>query len=72
MANEITKVKHGFCQSWEGNIILNQPKESFPQGIRETGNYQIDFYGCWHEVKCIETGKRVFMIGGYPEHYFVK
>jgi len=55
--------KRGFDKSEEGQLINNLPE---PNTGRCTGNYEIDFYGCWWEVKR-QDGSKFWMIGEYPD-----
>lgn len=52
----------GFKKSEEGRIINNIPET----GV-QTGNYEINHYGCWWEVISDKTGNYFWMIGEYPE-----
>lgn len=55
--------KKGYRKEWDGELLLNLP--ALKRGIF-TGNYQIDFYGCWHEHIRVD-GLRAWIIGEYPE-----
>lgn len=55
--------KEGFDIKQKDKLINNLPKEK--QGIL-TGNYKIDFYGCWWEYVLNSTKETVWLIGEYP------
>jgi len=38
---------------------------------QETGNYLIDIYGCWWEIKW-NDGTVTWIMGEYPENYYGK
>jgi len=48
----------------KGRTIDNLPDESC--GV-QTGQFMIDFYGCWYEIKPNNGAKNFWMIGEYPQ-----
>ena len=55
-----------FDKTEEGRKIDNLPP---PNHGTQTGYYEIDFYGCWWEVKRVDDS-RFWMIGEYPESWY--
>jgi len=55
-----------FSKTFKDCEINNLPDPD--KGI-ETGRFEIDYYGCWHEVKR-KDGTTFWMIGEYPNSYW--
>jgi len=54
----------GYDKTQEGLVLTNHDHN----GVL-TGNYQIDFYGCWWEYKNPLNNRLECMIGEYPKDY---
>jgi len=57
----------GYDNTMKGVIINNQPEE-----LKLTGNYEVDYWGCWWECENKANGSTEYMIGEYPNNYEVK
>ena len=56
--------KKGFIKSEEGKRIDNIPDTG-----KQTGNYSIDYYGCWWEYIRDSDYQTQWIIGNYPKDY---
>ena len=56
--------KQGFDKLRQGQRIDNIPSTG-----TMTGNYEVDYYGCWWEVVPDKKGRNFWMIGEYPYKY---